>query len=139
MKKIIIVLIITLVTNTNLVKAQVTDTLAYLRSIEANKAQFIGRDFAYLVSNLQIQIKHFRPDILPKQIAVEASTSFGFKRISAELGSAYIFYPRIDIEWQSTLNINGSRAVAGRWDGVSITPVLNRYGNCIIKDIIILY
>jgi hypothetical protein len=136
--KLFFAILIILVSCTNPSKAQVTDTLAYLRSIEANKAQFIGRDFAYLVSNLQIQIKHFSPNILPKQILVEESCSFGFKRISAELGSAYIFYPRIDIEWQSTLNINGSRAVAGRWDGVSITPVLNRYGNCIIKDIIIL-
>ena len=60
MKKIIlIILIITVAKNVSAQLNGVPDTLAYLQTIVANKAQYIGQPFSTLIDNLQIQIKHF--------------------------------------------------------------------------------
>lgn len=78
MKKIIlIILIITVAKNVSAQLNGVPDTLAYLQTIVANKAQYIGQPFSTLIDNLQIQIKHFIPFAsISYDKTKETSTSF---------------------------------------------------------------
>jgi hypothetical protein len=135
MKKIILIVVISQFFWSKPLNAQVADTSVYLNLIAANKAQYIGQNFSNLVKSLTIQIKDFFPVLIHHQINIEEETSFGFKRYSTDIGNTKIYYPRLIIEWQHPLNKNSSYKVSGLWDGVSITPVLNYYGSCIIKDI----
>ncbi|MBK8710825.1 MAG: hypothetical protein IPL97_02910 [Niastella sp.] len=61
MKKIVLILAIIMAITKN-VEAQtygVPDTLAYLQTIIANKANFIGQPFSTLLNDLQIQVNFF--------------------------------------------------------------------------------
>jgi hypothetical protein len=134
MKKIIlIVLIITFTTNA---KAQVPDTLAYLNSIVANKAQFIGQPFSVLMDSLKIQIKYFHPiaDITYNK-SKETSTSFAFY-FPLTADDMYLTYPCLNIYWQPYLNASQSDILweannGGGWS----TVITNFYANGIIFDI----
>jgi hypothetical protein len=114
----------------------VPDTLAYLRSIVANKAQFIGQPFSKLQDSLKIQIKYFHPTRgVVHDISKETFTDFSFYfPLSAE--EIYLTYPAIRIYWQPYLNATQSDVLwennnGGGWS----TAVANFYVNGIIADI----
>lgn len=138
MKKILVITFITLLSLAKDTKAQtgVPDTLAYLQTIVANKAQYIGQPLSTLLSDLQIQIKHFsRNTDIVYDISKETSTSFGwyFPQNADEI---YLTYPRLRISWQTPLNAYQSGILytnnnGGWWS----TAVYDFYKNGIISDI----
>ena len=79
-------------------KAQgVPDTLTYLHSFVANKAQYVGQPFSKLIDSLQIQIKYFHPrSNIVHDISKETSTRFGFffPQVADDM---YLTYPSIEI------------------------------------------
>ena len=87
----------------NEIKAQtygVPDTLSYLQSIVANKAQFTGQPFSVLLDSLKIQIKFFSPfGAIPHDKNKETSTSFAFYFPQTE-DEMYLTYPKLRISWQ---------------------------------------
>jgi hypothetical protein len=140
MKKIFIILIITfssvLSTKADAQPYGVPDTLAYLQSIVANKAQFVGQPFSVLQDSLKIQIKFFSPFArIPHDKTKETSTSFSFyfPQTAEEI---YLTYPALEIYWQPYLNANQSHSLYNFNDGGSwSTSVADFYANAIIADI----
>jgi len=137
-KKILTILFFTTISFTKNTKAQsgVPDTLAYLQTIVANKAQYIGQPFSVLYNNLQIQIKLFSPFAgKHSRIDDETSTSLAFY-FPQTIEDHYLSYPRLDIYWQVPLNINQSEGIwrnssSGNWSSASY----NFYKNAIVSDI----
>lgn len=134
MKKIVFVGLLFFSSSSNAQKA-VSDTLTYLKSIVANKTQYIGKPFSALLSDLQIQIKHFMPntDII-HDISKETSTSFGFyfPQSSDEM---YLAYPRLRITWQTPLDITLSDNIRNNNRGLWNQSSNLIYSNSIIADI----
>lgn len=120
-------------------KAQVnpvTDTLAYLQTVIANKAQFIGQPFSKLSDSLRIQIKFFSPSgDIPYDRRKETSTRFGFC-FPAIADEIYLTYPSVRVIWQSPLNAVQSDIIydnnnGGGWNATSSAF----YSTGIIRDI----
>ncbi|MBX9892650.1 MAG: hypothetical protein K2Y12_10050 [Chitinophagaceae bacterium] len=138
MKKLILILIVSIIFAKKIqAQAGVTDTLAYLQNIVANKSQYIGQPFQNLVQNLQIQIKFFQPyAAIPYNKNKETSTSFSFyfPLNSSEL---YLTFPKLEIYWQTPLdimlsdNIRKANNNKGMWN--SSANLL--YSSAIITDI----
>lgn len=139
MKKIIIIFLI--IAATKNAKAQtygVSDTLAYLQSIVANKAQFIGQPFSVLSASLQIEIKYFSPFAsIPYDKTKETSTSFSFY-FPANAEEIYLTYPSLRISWQPYLNATQSSSLFDNAKGAWISSVSAFYISGIIADIKIL-
>lgn len=138
MKKIITTLFFTacLISVLNTRAANTKDTLSYLQSIVANKANYIGQPFSVLLNNLQIQIKHFSPiAIIQEDKNKETATffSFYFPQSAEEI---YLTYPCLRISWQTSLNAATSRSLYKTNNGGGWTQaVVDFYKNAIIKDI----
>lgn len=138
MKKIIIILLLTITALSKETKAQgygVPDTLVYLHDIVANKANYIGQPFAILLNDLQIQIKYFsRFPGIPHDKTKETSTEFCFyfPRSPDEI---YLTYPSLEIYWQPYLDAEESgllfRSTGGSWSSNAETF----YSTGIITDI----
>jgi hypothetical protein len=114
MKKIIILLFIALfaITKSNAQTTAVTDTLAYLKSIEANKALYIGQPFSVLMDSLKINIKFFSPFAsIPYDKNKETSTSFSFY-FPQNAEEIYLTYPSLEIYWLPYLNDTQSRTLS---------------------------
>ena len=139
MKKILVIICITLLVfekNTN-AQSGVPDTLAYLQSIVANKAIYIGQPFSVLHRNLQVQIKFFQPfAAIHHDKTKETSTPFAFY-FPSNADELYLTFPKIEIYWQVPLNIAQSDNIRntnnnrGQWNVTSA----NFYANGIIADI----
>jgi hypothetical protein len=137
MKKTVLILIIIIITFAKNTKAQtgVPDTLAYLQSIVANKAQYIGQPFSVLQNNLQIQIKYFQPfAAIHYDKDKETSTSFAFY-FPNNADEIYLTFPKLKIYWQPYLNITQSLGIAHGNRGVWSSTAQAFYANGIIKDI----
>jgi hypothetical protein len=110
MKKVCLIIFIYLFTNT-IVKSQVTnvlDTLGYLKTIESNKANYIGKPFSVLLKDLKIQINYFSPFAsLPYDKTKETSTSFCFYFPLTE-HEIYLIYPCLEIYWITNMNATQS-------------------------------
>lgn len=133
-KTLLILLLVTCAYKSN---AQVPDTLAYLKSIVANKGFYIGEPFSVLQNNLQIQIKYYSgfPGN-PDDTRQETSTSFSFYFPINGKDDFYLTYPKMDIIWQVPLNriqsdIIWSNNNFGGWSAAASAF----YANAIIKDI----
>ena len=85
MKKIVIIMICFFLMKSNYTKAQVTDTLAYLQQIVANKSNYVGKSLSNLENTLLIKIKKFTK----KQIDCIKSVSFIFIYIQISLFVKY--------------------------------------------------
>lgn len=116
----------------------VTDTLAYLKSIEARKAEFIGLPFSKLLNELKINIVDFGPiGANSNDIKQETSTVIMFKKPIAS--QDYFDFPRISIYWRFYVDIDQSTAIAtqtsvyGKWTN----SARQYYQNFIIDDIIV--
>jgi len=60
-------------------QTNIPDTLAYMKTIVANKNQFIGKPFSVLLDSLKIQIKFFSPCTdITSNIYKETSTRYSF-------------------------------------------------------------
>lgn len=113
----------------------ITDTVAYLKSIEARKAEFIGKPFSVLLKELKLPIIGFSP------IGGKHSDK------SAETGTIFDFYtddPQesedetlLDILWQTPLNKEKSSKIAGKTQprGKWNAEALENYKDAIIRDI----
>ncbi len=135
MKKIIIIILVTLFTKNTNAQTGVPDTLAYLQSIAANKAQYIGQPFSVLKNNLQIQIKYFQPfAAIPYDKDKETSTSFAFY-FPNNVDELYLTFPKIEIYWQPYLNIVQSLGIANGNRGIWSAAAEAFYANGIIADI----
>jgi hypothetical protein len=139
MKKILIITFLILAISRTKGNAQTTgvsDTLAYLQTIVANKAQYIGRPFSELQSNLQIEIKFFSPFSAKRhRMNKETSTSFAFYfPLNAE--QIYLTYPCLEIVWQTYLDANQSRQLYTQFNGGGWNPTMSSfYSSGIIADI----
>lgn len=118
----------------------ISDTLTYLKSIEANKSQYIGQPFSILLNTLQLDIKFFQPFATkPHDRFKETTTifSFYFPNSNAEM---YLASPSLTIIWETPLDINQSFQIfgignnKGRWN----TAALSYYSSSIIKNIVII-
>ena len=138
-KKIISSLIILMlfVSKSDAQPAGVPDTLAYLQTIVANKAQFIGQPFSVLLSHLQVQVKYFSPfGKIHHQKDKETSTGFGFYCPNAP-NEAYKIFPLLSVSWYPYLSITTSdslRTLYGCW----ASPISTYYSQAIVSDIHIL-
>ncbi len=115
----------------------VPDTLAYLQTIVANKANYIGQPFSALFNNLQIQTKYFHPirggGHYDSNKETSTHFSFYFPQSADEL---YLTYPCLVIYWQTPLNANHSFSLYNTNNGGGwTTAVANFYTNGIIADI----
>jgi len=114
----------------------VPDTLAYLQTIVANKAHYVGKPFSVLMDSLKIQIKFFTPFAsLPYNKKKETSTSFSFY-LSQTSDDFYLTYPKLEIYWQTPLNAQQSDVLwesnnGGGWSAA----VAALYSTAIIADI----
>jgi hypothetical protein len=116
----------------------VTDTLNYLRYIEANKQQFIGQPFRVLYDSLKLQIKHFCPfGEYHYDQSKETDTEFAFN-YSLNLENFYLTYPSLNITWQQPLNLPNARQIFRSLVNSNVawnTRAYQHYANAIIKDI----
>ena len=137
MKKIIIIAVCLFLIKTNASKAQVTDTLAYLQQIVANKSSYIGKPFSALENDLKIQIKNFSPMAgIFTDITKETSTSIWFiKPVTMADYSA----ERLIIYWQPYLDHKAAMSLFQQNKGVWVSEVDAFYSTGIIKDITVLY
>ncbi len=139
MKNILIIGFIALISFSKNAKAQtgVPDTLVYLQSITANKANYIGQPFSALLDDLQIQIKFFSPFAsIHYDKNKETSTSFSFYFPQDGHDDFYLTYPKLEVFWQTALGITQSDALwesnnGGGW----ASTVATFYANGIIKYI----
>ena len=139
MKKIIIIISLFFVFGSTTAQTGVTDTLAYLQTIVANKANYVGQPFYVLSNTLQIQIKYFSPfggDHSKRN--KEASTGFAFY-FPINVNDLYLSYPRLSVKWKVPLNAEISREIRdsnehGKW----LPNAVTFYNNAIISDIYIL-
>lgn len=114
------------------------DTLAYLQTIVANKAQYIGQPFSVLLNNLQIQIKYFSPFAsIHHNKSKETSTLFSFY-FPLSVADHYLSYPRLEIYWQPYLNAIQSNILFDNNNGGWVPTVVSYYTSGIIADIQIL-
>jgi hypothetical protein len=136
MKKILIVLVLTQLIDTDNLNAQVPDTLAYLQSIVADKSKFIGKPFAVLADSLKIQIKFFSPFAsIAYDTHKETSTQFSF-RFPQNENEIYLMYPSLRISWKSYLNTVQSDSLYLQYRSVGWSPAVAAfYSNGIIADI----
>ena len=137
MKKIIIIFVIVFsIKSLNALTSPVIDTLAYLQTIIANKAFFIGKPFSVLNDSLGIQIKLFAPyPGLHSDITKENSTSFSFY-FPQSASDFYLSYPRLDIYWQTPLVFSQSDLIwVSNNGGIWLPNAYNLYFNRLIADI----
>jgi hypothetical protein len=138
MKKIIIILLIfgAIFKNASAQTTPVTDTLAYLQTIVANKANYIGQPFSILRNNLQIQIKFFSIGRgIWTDINKETSTDFAFY-FPQNADEIYLTYPSLKISWATPLNANQSDILWKNHNGGGwATDVAALYSTGIISDI----
>jgi len=138
MKKVIlaILFVICLSKVTNAHVGATNDTLTYLQSIVANKANYIGKPFSTLLNNLQIQIKHFSPIAnISYDKSKETATFFSFY-FPQSANEIYLTYPCLRISWEPYLNATNSSYLFSKYNGGGWTQeVIDFYKNAIIKDI----
>jgi hypothetical protein len=140
MKKIIAILMIVLCSGNMAFAAGTikpkTDTLAYLKSIVANKANYVGRPFSTLLNDLQIQIKFFSPfEGKSQDKSKETSTKFGFY-FPQSADEIYLTYPCLRIAWSPYLNADISGGLYTKYDGGGWQQeVIDFYSSAIIADI----
>ena len=118
--------------------AGVPDTLAYLQTIVANKAQYIGQPLSLLLNHLQIEVKEFGPiGGIHHQKDKETSTSFGFY---CPIGSndLYKLSPALRVYWNPYLNKSSSMWLFTQFGGCWAPQVYNHYAQEIIREIDIL-
>jgi hypothetical protein len=143
MKKIIAILIIILCSGNMAFAAGTikpkTDTLAYLKSIVANKANYVGRPFSALLTDLQIQIKYFCPiGGLSQDKSKETHSMFSFY-FPQSVEEIYLSYPYLSITWSPYLNADISHGLYKKYDGGGWQQeVIDFYSSAIIADIIVI-
>lgn len=122
----------------NAQSAGVPDTLAYLRTIVANKAQYIGQPLSLLLNHLQIEVKQFSPSgNIHHRKDLETSTSFGFFCPTGD-NDRYRLFPALRVMWSPYLNNTSSMSFFTQFGGCFAPQVYNHYANAIIRDIDIL-
>ena len=138
MKIIIITLAISLsavIKNADAQSTGVPDTLAYLQTIVANKAQYIGQPFSVLLNSLNIQIKFFTPlGNIPYDKTKETSTHFGFY-FPNTVNEIYLTYPSLRISWLPYLNNIYAHSLYNQFSGAWVPTVVSYYSDRIVADI----
>ena len=118
-------------------QAGVSDTLAYVNQIKANKSQYIGKPFSVLLADLQAGIKFFTPRS-GMSAYKNKETSTGFYFIIPEYMEDFGSY-NFEIKWATPLDravtdqIYGSGQYAGQWR----PEPAQYYGTGIIADIVV--
>ena len=139
-KKIISSLIILMlfVSKSNAQTTGVPDTLAYLQTIVANKAQYIGQPLSLLINHLQIQVKEFTPfGMIHHKKDKETSTAFGFYCPNSP-SELYKLSPTLEVFWNPYLNKSNSMSFFTLFGGCWAPQVYTHYANEIVRDIRIL-
>ena len=141
MKNKIISILIILMFFVSKAKAQTTgvpDTLAYLQTIVANKAQYIGQPFSLLINHLQIEVRRFGPSgNIHHNKDLETSTSFSFY-CPTSTNDSYRLFPALRVMWNPYLNNSSSMSLFTLFGGCWAPQVYNHYANAIVRDIDIL-
>ena len=118
--------------------AGVPDTLAYLQTIVAKKAQYIGQPLSLLINHLQIEVKSFGPfSGIHHRKDAETSTTFGFY-CPVGTNDLYKLFPALRVMWNPYLNSTFSDSLFTLFGGCWAPQVYNHYANEIVRDIDIL-
>lgn len=138
MKKIFLILVFLTVVFIKNTSAQppITDTLAYLQTIVANKSFFIGKPFSVLEDSLKLPVKFFSPFAsIHHAKNKETSTSFAFYfPLTAE--DLWLTYPKLEISWYPYLNAAQSDLLYTQYRSVGWSPALSSfYATGVIADI----
>lgn len=138
MSKSIVILLLAscLISVSNTPAANNKDTLTYLQFIVANKANYIGRPFSALLSDLQIQIKRFAPIAsIAQDMSKETSTNFSFY-FPQSIDEFHLTFPKLNISWQTHLNATTSQYLFKKYNkGGWTQEVIDFYSTAIIKNI----
>ncbi|MBZ4191929.1 hypothetical protein [Niabella beijingensis] len=135
MKKILTtILTLTILNVSNAQTGPITDTSAYLKTIESKKAYFKGKPLSVLLDSLKIPIKTFGSKPKPTDVSKEIATYFYFAvpKYLEDFSEKYL-----RIEWTTPLDANASElifnatAIAGEWT----IAAQNFYKTAIISDI----
>ncbi len=112
----------------------ITDTTAYLKTIESKKSYFIGRPFSVLLDSLKIPIKVFIPKAYAFDVAKEKSTFFHFNSPNFLEDFAE---KRLWIEWATPRDAKASDVIFSATDtaGAWTTAARDFYKTAVIKDI----
>jgi len=113
----------------------VTDTVGYLKSIYANKNQFIGKPFSNLLDSLKINIVYFGTNAgITSDKSKETSSAFYFiiPEYFEDFASRYI-----EIYWATPLNADESALIYNMSEegGLWIPEAKNFYKTGIIREI----
>ena len=112
----------------------VTDTVGYLRSVYANKSQFINKSFSVLLDSLKIPIKAFSTHTLISDKSKESHTRFYFAIPESvdDFGEKHII-----ISWITPLNANESAIIYNESEegGIWIPAAKNFYKTGTIREI----
>jgi hypothetical protein len=142
MKRILAILIIAVAISGKKAVAQnygVPDTVAYLQSIVANKALFIGKPFSILRDSLKIEIRKFNPiSEISYDTRKETSTAFSFY-FPQTVNDFNLSFPKLIVSWVPYLDANRSRinyntSNGGGWS----TAIADYYKTGIVSDIRVL-
>ena len=141
MKKKLISALIVLTLFLSKASAQTTgvpDTLAYLQTIVANKALYIGQPLSLLINHLQIDVKRFGPfSRIHHQMDKETSTSLGFYCPTGP-NDRHRLFPALRIFWNPYLNAAFSESLFTQFGGCWAPQVYTHYSQAIVRDIDIL-
>lgn len=136
MKKLILISLFVVVTQTTKAQVGVPDTLTYLQSIVANKAQFIGQPFSRLMDSIKLKIRYFHPiRSITYKISKETSTLFAFY-FPNTIDEQYLIYPCLEVYWQPHLNAGQSDTLWKNNNGGGWAPTVSTfYRPGIVTDI----
>lgn len=123
MKKLVFIVVIFLAKGVSGQTSPITDTLAYLKQIEAQKSTFIGQPFSVLKDSLKIGIQFFGP-IQALHYAKDKETSTRFYFINPQKMEDFS-YRYIEVYWQTPLNADVSSQIfddaTTGWNGQALS------------------
>jgi hypothetical protein len=141
MKKVVVILFSFLTILSASSEAQtstgVSDTLAYLNNIVANKSLYIGQSFSVLADSFQISIKYFEPvaSIHHKKNS-EDQTFFAF--YNSQTANDYDrMFPKLVIHWAPPFLVRSQSEAISKADSLGGWNLIAKahYSNAIIADI----
>lgn len=125
-----ILIIILLFLNGTICQAQVSDTLAYVKSFEANKANYIGQPFSKLLNDMtQLQPKSIWSDI-NRINTYNSMFKFNDMEDSFDVGTVNMI-----IFWHMPIPVSETEYYEKKNDFYFTTDERSFYGNKIVKDI----
>lgn len=118
-----------------IVNAQVSDTLSYVKQFEINKTNYIGKPFSVLLNDMnKIKIQTVTPSSSGKSIKKFVASRFKFELPHNSFKDNVVL---MVIEWKGELNKSDIQYYNDRSKDVFTDNERNYYSNKIIRNIIV--